>query len=97
MAFNLMVVADGPLDWSTVHEQYSYTDNMFEVCPILDAEGGDAVGISIPMKYFNQHTWTSASRFLKALADQFDLKLYDMYAGQQVDLATYVPDGMDAG
>jgi len=97
MAFNLMVVAHGPLDWSTVHEQYGYTDKMFEVFPILDADGGDAFGVSIPMKYFNQHTWTSASRFLRALADQFDLRLYDMYTGHQVDLATYVPDGMDAG
>lgn len=96
MAFNLMILADGPLDWMAVHEQYGNTDRMFEVFPILDADDRDAIGISIPMKYFNQHSWASASNFLNALAARFNLKLYDMYTGQQVDLATFVPNGMNA-
>lgn len=97
MAFNLMVVTETPIEWPKVQNQYQSTDQLFEIFPISDAEPGDAIGVSIPMNQFNQQSWASASGFLRAIADDYQFTLYDMYLGQSVDLATYAPDGMDAG
>lgn len=97
MAFNLMVVADTAIDWPKVQQAYQDTDQQFEVFPIPDTQSGDAIGLSIPMNHFNQQSWASASGFLRAIAADFQFKLYDMYLGQIVDLHSYVPDGMEAG
>jgi len=97
MAFNLLAVAQAPIDWPMVSEQYRNTDRTFEVFPIVDPENGDAIGISIPTSYFNAKAWQSASNFLIALAASCPLKVYDMYGGNAVDVATYVPDGLSAG
>ncbi len=97
MAFNLMAIARSPIDWSVVNEQYQNTDHMFEVFPITDPANDNAIGISIPSNYFNGQSWNSVSKFLTELADSYPLEVYDMYAGHAVDVATYVPDGLDAG
>jgi hypothetical protein len=97
MAFNFLAIAQSPIDWSTVNERYRNTEQMFEVFPIADPENGDAIGISIPTSHFNAQSWNSASKFLTSLADSCTFEVYDMYRGDAVDLATYVPDGLDAG
>ena len=97
MAYNLLAIAQSPLDWTAVNERYRNTDQMFEVFPIPDPENGDALGISIPTNYFNEQSWNSAANFLTALADSYPLAVYDMYAGHAVDIVTYVPDGLDGG
>lgn len=94
MAFNLLAVAETPIDWTLVSETYRNTDRMFEMFPIAEPKNGDAIGISIPIKYLNEQSWQSALAFLLALTDLGPLKIYDMYLGNEVDLATYVPDGL---
>jgi len=83
-----MAISNSPLDWSAINRQYRNTDQMFEVFPIADPEIGDALGIK---------SWNSVSEFLTQLADSSSLEVYDMYAGHAVDIATYVPDGLNAG
>ena len=97
MAYNLMAIAQSPLHWSVVNERYRNTDRIFEVFPIGDSENGDALGISIASNYFNDQSWNSVSRFLTELADMWPLEVYDMYSGHAVDIATYVPDGLNPG
>ncbi len=97
MAYNLLAIAQSRFNWPAVNELYQNTDQVFEMFPIPDSENGDALGISIPTNYLNEQSWNSASIFLTALADLYPLEVYDMYAGHAVDLATHVPDGLDAG
>ena len=97
MAYNLLAVSKTPIDWAAVNQEFQSIDHMFEMFPIIDAENGDAIGISIPTNYFNHQTWKIASKFLTALADSYPLAVYDLYLGHAVDITKYVPDGLDAG
>lgn len=94
MAFNLLAVAQSPIDWTKTSELYRQADRLFEVFPIADPGEPDALGISIPTNHFNQTSWQSASRFLLILASAYPLTVFEMYGGHAVDLATYVPDGL---
>jgi hypothetical protein len=94
MAFNLLAIARSPIDWPLVAEQYRNTDQSFEVFPIVDPENGAAIGISIPTSRFNAKSWKSVSRFLSSVGDSCSLEVYDMYQGDAVDIASYLPDGL---
>ena len=97
MAYNLLAIAQSELDWATVNERFRNTDQMFEVFPIADPENGDSLGISIPTNYFNEQSWHNVCKFLSDIAGSCPLDVYDMYAGHSIDVATYVPDGLNAG
>lgn len=94
MAFNLLAIARTPIDWALVGERYRKTDQSFEVFPIVYPETGDAIGISIPTSRFDAKCWKGVSRFLTSIGDSCSLEVYDMYQGNAVDIATYVPDGL---
>ena len=95
MAFNYLAIAGSPINWLRLSEQYQNTDRTFEIFPIAESELGDALGISIPTNAFDSKSWWSASAFLQALAASNSLEVYDMFTGQAIDVATYVPDGID--
>ncbi len=97
MAFNLLVVLHAPVDWSDISERYVASDRSFELFPITDAELGDALGISIPLKYFNAQSWSSAATFLSDLFVSCQVEVYDMYTGHAIDIATYKPEGLGDG
>ena len=97
MAFNLLAIPQAPVDWSEISERYIETDRLFEIFPIAGTEIGDALGISIPSKFFNEESWGSASTFLARLAESCKLEVYDMYAGSVIDIATYTPEGLNDG
>lgn len=94
MAFNLLAIARSPIDWPLLGERYKNTDQSFEVFPIVDPENGNAIGISIPTSRFNAKSWKSVSKFLTSVSDSCALEVYDMYKGEAVDIATYIPDGL---
>ena len=50
------------------------------------SNGGDAIGICIPLKNANEETWTQLKPVLKKLKSDFNCDVYDLYGGQKLGL-----------
>jgi len=88
MAFNIMAERSGKLNYAKIHEKV-FTDELpfdFVPMPGLGINGGDALGICIPLKNANESTWQQLKPILLKLKSQFSCDVYDMYGGQKLGL-----------
>lgn len=88
MAFNIIAETDKKIDFDKLHQKvYSETYNFdFVPMPGLGLNGGDAIGICIPLKNANEETWTQLKPVLKKLKSDFKCDVYDLYGGQKLGL-----------
>jgi len=88
MAFNIIAETKHQLDYPKIHQEV-YSDNLlFELIPMpkLGVNGGDALGICIPLKNANETTWAQLKPLLKKLKSKFGCQVYDLYGGQKLTL-----------
>ncbi len=88
MAFNIIAETEKKLDYDTLHKQLCSEDLNFDFVPMpgLGLNGGDAIGICIPLNNANDETWTQLKPVLKKLKSSFNCNVYDLYGGQKLGL-----------
>ncbi|MGC4035831.1 MAG: hypothetical protein QM764_07710 [Chitinophagaceae bacterium] len=88
MAFNIIAETTKKLDFNKLHrELYSETLNFdFVPMPGLGINGGDAIGICVPLNKANELTWVQLKPVLKELKSKFSCAVYDLYGGQKLGL-----------
>lgn len=52
--------------------------------PGLGINGGDAIGICVPLSNVSELTWTQLRPVLKTLKSKFGCDVYDLYGGQKL-------------
>lgn len=88
MAFNIIAETNKNLDFKKLHQEI-YSNNLsFDFIPMpgLGVDGGDAIGICIPLNKANELTWTQLKPILKKLKSKFSCDVYDLYGGQKLGL-----------
>ena|ERR1044071_5419166 len=88
MAFNIIAETDKKLDFGKLHTKLYSEDFNFDFVPMpgLGINGGDAIGICIPLANANEQTWTQLEPVLKKLKSDFNCDVYDLYGGQKLGL-----------
>ncbi len=88
MAFNIIAETDKKLNFDRLHKEVYSEDFNFDFVPMpgLGLNGGDAIGICIPLKNANEETWTQLKPVLKKLKSDFNCDVYDLYGGQKLGL-----------
>ena len=86
MAFNIIAETNKELDFIKLHNEiYSEKINFdFVPMPGFGVNGGDAIGICVPLKNANEFTWTQLKPVLKKLRSKFGCEVYDLYGGQKL-------------
>ena len=88
MAFNIIAETKKKLDYNKIHKEL-YSDNLnfdFVPMPGFGINGGDAIGICVPLNNVSDLTWTQLKPVLKGLKSKFDCDVYDLYGGQKLEL-----------
>ncbi|WP_207429368.1 hypothetical protein [Pedobacter sp. SYSU D00535] len=88
MAFNIIAESSRRLDFEEIHKASVKTSLGFEIFPMpkLGINGGDAIGISVPLSNADEPTWMELKRVLKLLKSYFHCDVYDLYGGQKLGL-----------
>jgi hypothetical protein len=86
MAFNIIAESNAKLDYSKIYDAIYAEDLPFNIFPLpkLGINNGDAIGISVPLKYANEDTWGRLRPVLKKLRSKFGCEVYDLYGGQKL-------------
>jgi hypothetical protein len=88
MAFNIIAETDKKLDYNKIYNKV-YSDHLnfdFVPMPGLGLNGGDALGICIPLSNRSELTWIQLKPILKILKSKFGCDVYDLYGGQKLGL-----------
>jgi len=86
MAFNIIGESNDKLDFSSMH-QAIYQENLpfdFFPMPELGIDGGDAIGICVPLNNADEETWKLLKPILEKLNLTFQCHVYDLYGGQKL-------------
>lgn len=86
MSYNILAETDKTINWEQLNERV--VRKMFiEYIPMpgMGVNGGDALGISIPAKNLGYGAWEELKRSIEILKTEFQLNLYDMYYGAEID------------
>ena len=69
MAFNIIAESKKSIDFKKLHKVLFDPELPFEFFPMpgLGLEGGDAIGICVPLKNANERTWMLLKPVLKKL------------------------------
>ncbi len=88
MAFNIIAETNKKLDFDKLHKKLYSANLHFDFIPMpgLGVNGGDAIGICIPLKNANEETWNQLKPVLKKLKSEFNCDVYDLYGGQKLGL-----------
>lgn len=88
MSFNIIAETPKRLDYNNLHKKIYKDDLPFEFVPMpnLGPNGGDALGICVPLKYANETTWNELKPVLKLLRAKFHCDVYDLYSGQKLGI-----------
>lgn len=88
MAFNIMAESSRKLNYTKIHEKVFKDELPFDFVPMpeLGKNGGDALGICVPLKNASGSIWEQLSPILLKLKFQFGCDVYDMYGGQKLGL-----------
>lgn len=88
MAFNIIAETNKKLDFNTLHKEIYSDDFNFDFVPMpgMGINGGDAIGICVPLNNANDLTWTQLKPVLKKLKSRFGCDVYDLYGGQKLGL-----------
>jgi hypothetical protein len=86
MAFNIIAETSKTLDYNKIHKEIFEENLNFEFVPMpkLGLNGGDAIGICMPLNNANNATWIQLKSVLKKLKSKFSCKVYDLYGGQKL-------------
>jgi hypothetical protein len=84
MSFNIIAEKPSRLDYYEVHRAVYKDDLFFDFVPMptLGPNGGDALGICVPLKNANKNTWKQLSPVLEILRTKFGCEVYELYDGQ---------------
>lgn len=87
MSFNIIAETSQRLNYNYVHKETYENDLPFDFVPMpnLGPNGGDALGICVPLKNANEATWKRLKPVLKILRTKFDCDVYDLYGGQRLN------------
>lgn len=87
MSFNILAEASQRLDYDSIHRETYKDDLPFEFVPMpsLGLNGGDALGICVPLKNANYDTWKKLKRVLLTLHRKFHCEVFDLYGGQKLN------------
>ena len=86
MSFNIIAETNKQLDFEKIHKSI-YNENCdfdFVPMPALGLNGGDAIGICVPLNYANENTWNQLKPVLQMLRSTFNCDIYDLYGGQKL-------------
>lgn len=86
MSYNILAETDKTINWEQLNQRV--VRKMFvEYIPMpgMGVNGGDALGISIPAKNLSYGAWEELKRSVQILKTEFQLNLYDMYYGAEID------------
>ena len=88
MAYNLIAESRVKLDFDRIHKALYKADLPFELFPMpkLGLNGGDAIGICVPLKNANEITWRLLKPVLKKLKWRFKCDVHDLYGGQKLGI-----------
>ncbi len=88
MAFNIIAESKKKLVFDRLYKEMYSEEFNFEFIPMprLGLNGGDAIGICIPMNYANEDTWTQLKPVLQQLKSNFNCEVYDLYGGQKLGI-----------
>lgn len=85
MAYHLMCESSKKIDWK---EMNTYTSRLtaVEVLPMpgLGVDGGDAIGVCVPLKNVGKKAWREMKALLRTLLKIPQLCIYEMYSGKQI-------------
>ncbi|WPV67966.1 hypothetical protein [Chitinophaga sp. LS1] len=86
MSFNIMAESAGPLDFVKIQQAFYAPGLPFELVPMpgLGINGGDALGICVPLKQANDATWKQLKPVLRQLRRKFHCDVYELYDGQKL-------------
>jgi hypothetical protein len=86
MSFNIVAESSSCLDYYKIHRAVYKVNLPFDFVPMptLGPNGGDALGICVPLKNANEATWEELSPVLKILRSKFRCEVYDLYGGQKL-------------
>lgn len=85
MSFNIIAETDKKLNFNKIHKEV-YSENLefdFVPMPGLGIDGGDAIGICIPLSNVSESVWQRLKPILKKLKYKFGCYIYDLYRGQK--------------
>ncbi len=87
MSFNIIAETRQHLNYDDVHKETYKDDLPFDFVPMPDLgpDGGDALGICVPLKNANESTWKQLQPVLEILHAKFHCDVYDLYGGQKLD------------
>lgn len=88
MAFNIIAETSKGLEYEKIHRELYRNDLSFDLFPMPGAglNGGDALGICVPLKNANEQTWNQLKTIIKKLRSEFNCDVYDLYGGQKLGL-----------
>lgn len=86
MSFNIMAESARQLDYETIQALLYAEDLPFGFVPMpgLGINGGDALGICVPLIQANDATWKLLKPVLKKLRSRFHCDVYELYDGQKL-------------
>ncbi len=94
MAYNMSIESDESFNWIKVNQLYKSIDANFSLFPIITALDENGLGLSIANNSFDKTVWAQASSFLQELSKLYSIKVFDLYEGLEIDVASYVPEGL---
>lgn len=88
MAFNIIAESKGKMDYDSIHSALFKQNLPFDFFPMpaKGLNGGDAIGICVPLKNCSDETWEILKPILKSLKSKFNCDVYDLYGGQKLGL-----------
>lgn len=88
MSFNIIAETNKKLKYNKIHQELYSEDLNFDFVPMpgFGLNGGDAIGICVPLANVNETTWRQLKIVLNALKSKFNCDVYDLYGGQKLGL-----------
>ncbi len=87
MSYNLFCETNKIIQWEHLNSRVqSFTTAEYVPMPGMGIDGGDALGISIPLKNTGVKAWKEINEIIKILQTEFNFVIYDMYYGELVEL-----------
>lgn len=81
-----MAESDRPLDFEKIQQAFYVPGLRFEFVPMpgLGINGGDALGICVPLKQADEATWKQLKPVLRQLRSKFHCDVVELYDGQKL-------------
>lgn len=85
MSYNLMCETKDKINWESFNKYIPWFENMeFIPMPSKGINGGDAIGISVPLKNVGKNTMKALEMIYLIVTGELGCTVYDLYTGQVV-------------